>query len=205
VLMGLRAKTPEKDIAKSAKMSVAALRYHFTRELRGEAPLDPSESLSDERTTKMNEPTTTIELTKQELLELSGALDHMREDPEIYQGFPTDSDEGVAYTEFLDGLAGKLEAALESVRNEQKPVTEVPDEEAPHFARVAAAHAPLVKLFETVRELREEQISDGIFGGTTSEKKRGDSQVYASRIAAAANKIDDLLQQVEDALEGERS
>lgn len=55
----------------------------------------------------------------------------------------------------------------------------------------------LEALAETIRTIREEQVSDSIFGGQTTAERRAATQVYISRIQAEAAKIDGLLDDIE--------
>lgn len=52
-------------------------------------------------------------------------------------------------------------------------------------------------LAETIRSIRDEQVSDSIFGGQATQEKRAASQIYASRINAESVKIDAMLDDIE--------
>ncbi|WP_046869306.1 hypothetical protein [Microvirga massiliensis] len=66
-----------------------------------------------------------------------------------------------------------------------------------------SAQKELMKLFEIVRVIRDEQTSNEIFGGEGTEKKREASRVYAVRIMEQAKQIDGTLEAIEQALEAE--
>jgi len=55
----------------------------------------------------------------------------------------------------------------------------------------------LEALADTIRTIREEQVSDSIFGGQTTAERRTATEVYISRIQAEAAKIDGLLDDIE--------
>ena len=63
--------------------------------------------------------------------------------------------------------------------------------------RACNAFGPLTELAEAIRSIRDDQTSDAIFGGQTTDQRRRASDTYASRIRDQAGKIDDLLERVE--------
>lgn len=72
-------------------------------------------------------------------------------------------------------------------------------DDAQYIVKAVNNHDALMRLSNLIREIREEQTSDAIFGGTGDEKRKEASRIYASRILAAADKIDDVLAELADA------
>lgn len=65
------------------------------------------------------------------------------------------------------------------------------------------AQGALLALYDIIRTIREEQVSDGMFGHMKLSNKDGTeaSLIYAARIRAEAAKIDEALEAIDLALE----
>lgn len=61
------------------------------------------------------------------------------------------------------------------------------------------AYRELMALYQAIAAIREEQVSDSLFGGTAPKEKALNSQLYAATILGNAGRIDELLEKVEEA------
>ena len=71
---------------------------------------------------------------------------------------------------------------------------------AAFIAMAERAFEPMRALYDIICAIRDEQISDEIWGGASTAERREASQIYAARILAEAGKISNTLDAIDAAL-----